>query len=125
MNAYTIMCVTVFFMTFVCELPAHIQLNFVWKLLNRKSARKYTFWFRSIMTEVTWTILTGTLNMEFWLHAHDNDRILWMFKTYVNYVYKVVFFRGYKNPCGGGVEYLHRDPASRKRRRNGTKQAAP
>jgi hypothetical protein len=27
--------------------------------------------------------------------------------------------RGYKedNPCGGGVEYLHRDLASRKRRR--------
>jgi hypothetical protein len=25
-------------------------------------------------------------------------------------------------PCGGGVEYLHRDPASRKRRRNGTKK---
>jgi hypothetical protein len=29
------------------------------------------------------------------------------------------------NPCGGGVEYLHRDPASRKRRQNGTKNAAP
>jgi hypothetical protein len=28
-------------------------------------------------------------------------------------------------PCGGGVEYLHRDPASRKSRRNGTKKAAP
>jgi hypothetical protein len=28
----------------------------------------------------------------------------------------------YKYPCGGGVEYLHRDPASRKRRRNGTKK---
>jgi hypothetical protein len=26
------------------------------------------------------------------------------------------------NPCGGGVEYFHRDPASRKRRRNGTKK---
>jgi hypothetical protein len=25
-------------------------------------------------------------------------------------------------PCGGGVEYLHRDPASRKRRRNGKSQ---
>jgi hypothetical protein len=25
-------------------------------------------------------------------------------------------------PCGGGVEYLHRDPANRKRRRNGTKK---
>jgi hypothetical protein len=25
------------------------------------------------------------------------------------------------NPCGGGVEYLHREPASRKRQRNGTK----
>jgi hypothetical protein len=30
----------------------------------------------------------------------------------------------YFNPCGGGVEYLHRDPASRKRRRNGTKKKA-
>jgi hypothetical protein len=27
-----------------------------------------------------------------------------------------------ENPCGGGVEYLHRDPASRKRRRNGAKK---
>jgi hypothetical protein len=27
-----------------------------------------------------------------------------------------------ENPCGGGVEYLHREPASRKRRRNGTKK---
>jgi hypothetical protein len=26
------------------------------------------------------------------------------------------------NSCGGGVEYLHRDPASRKRRRNGKSQ---
>jgi hypothetical protein len=26
------------------------------------------------------------------------------------------------NTCGGGVEYLHRDPASRKRRRNGAKK---
>jgi hypothetical protein len=26
------------------------------------------------------------------------------------------------NPCGGGVEYLHRDPASRKRRWNGAKK---
>jgi hypothetical protein len=26
------------------------------------------------------------------------------------------------NPCGGGVEYLHRDLESRKRRRNGTKK---
>jgi hypothetical protein len=33
--------------------------------------------------------------------------------------------RGVDNPCGGGVEYLHRDRASRKRRRNGTKKAAP
>jgi hypothetical protein len=32
----------------------------------------------------------------------------------------VVFF----NPCGGRVEYLHRDPASRKRRRNWTKKKA-
>jgi hypothetical protein len=27
-----------------------------------------------------------------------------------------------ENPCGGGAEYLHREPASRKRRRNGTKK---
>jgi hypothetical protein len=30
--------------------------------------------------------------------------------------------RWIRNPCGGGVEYLHRDPASRKRRRNGKSQ---
>jgi hypothetical protein len=29
---------------------------------------------------------------------------------------------GELNPCGGGVEYLHRDPTSRKRRRNGAKK---
>jgi hypothetical protein len=29
------------------------------------------------------------------------------------------------NPCGGGVEYLHCDPASCKRQRNGTKKAVP
>jgi hypothetical protein len=28
----------------------------------------------------------------------------------------------YQYPCGGGVEYLHRDPAGRKRQRNGTKK---
>jgi hypothetical protein len=28
------------------------------------------------------------------------------------------------NPCGGGVKYLHRDPESRKRRRNGAKKKA-
>jgi hypothetical protein len=28
----------------------------------------------------------------------------------------------HKYPCGGGVEYLHRDPASRKRRRKGKSQ---
>jgi hypothetical protein len=26
------------------------------------------------------------------------------------------------NPCEGGVEYLHHDPASHKRRRSGTKK---
>jgi hypothetical protein len=26
------------------------------------------------------------------------------------------------NPCGGGVEYLHRDPVSRRRRRKGKSQ---
>jgi hypothetical protein len=44
------------------------------------------------------------------------------------YVYIFVCISGYKfenfhlieaNPCGGGVEYLHRDPASRRRRRKG------
>jgi hypothetical protein len=28
-----------------------------------------------------------------------------------------------RHPCEGGVEYLHRDPANRKRRRNGTKKS--
>jgi hypothetical protein len=26
------------------------------------------------------------------------------------------------NPCGGGVEHLHREPASRKRRQKGLKK---
>jgi hypothetical protein len=29
---------------------------------------------------------------------------------------------GIYDPCGGGVEYLHRDPASRRRRRKGKSQ---
>jgi hypothetical protein len=37
----------------------------------------------------------------------------------------IIKIKTYFNPCGGGVEYLHRDPASRKRRRNGPKKAAP
>jgi hypothetical protein len=28
----------------------------------------------------------------------------------------------YTHPCGGGFEYLHRDPASRRRRRKGKSQ---
>jgi hypothetical protein len=28
----------------------------------------------------------------------------------------------FSNPCGGGVEYLHRDPASRRRWRKGKSQ---
>jgi hypothetical protein len=28
--------------------------------------------------------------------------------------------RGHNDPCGGGLEYLHRDPASRKKRRKGS-----
>jgi hypothetical protein len=31
--------------------------------------------------------------------------------------YRVILY-----PCGGEVKYLHRDPASRKRQRNGTKK---
>jgi hypothetical protein len=34
----------------------------------------------------------------------------------------LIVLLSYRYPCGGGVEYLHRDPASRKRRRNGTKK---
>jgi hypothetical protein len=32
------------------------------------------------------------------------------------------FSQGERNPCGGGIEYLHRDPASRRRRRKGKSQ---
>jgi hypothetical protein len=31
-------------------------------------------------------------------------------------------YRNMINLCGGGVKYLHRDPASRKRRWNGAKK---
>jgi hypothetical protein len=38
-------------------------------------------------------------------------------------IYKGNGLKEYKrNPCEGGVEYLHRDPASRKRRRKGKSQ---
>jgi hypothetical protein len=55
-------------------------------------------------------------------------------KNLCRYVYDLsldriqyVYFQGLityhpQNPCGGGVEYLHREPASRKRRRNWTKK---
>jgi hypothetical protein len=37
---------------------------------------------------------------------------------------RIVEFQGVemKNPCEGGVENLHRDPASRRRRRKGKSQ---
>jgi hypothetical protein len=37
---------------------------------------------------------------------------------YILFVFRVVL----TNPCGGGVEYLHRDLASRRRRRKGKSQ---
>jgi hypothetical protein len=38
--------------------------------------------------------------------------------------YKIKLIREWERfyPCGGGVEYLHRDPASRRRRRKGKSQ---
>jgi hypothetical protein len=33
-----------------------------------------------------------------------------------------VFIRIPTSPCGGGIEYLHGDPASRRRRRKGKSQ---
>jgi hypothetical protein len=38
---------------------------------------------------------------------------------HIKVYYQLVFYQ-----CGGGVKYLHCDPASRKRRRNGTKKKA-
>jgi hypothetical protein len=38
-------------------------------------------------------------------------------------VFSMVPPRGYiSSPCGGGIEYLHRDTASRRRRRKGKSQ---
>jgi hypothetical protein len=37
-------------------------------------------------------------------------------KLHILFVFHMVF----THPCGGGVEYLHRDPASRRRRRKGS-----
>jgi hypothetical protein len=39
---------------------------------------------------------------------------------YLRHIHIIVRHEDY--PCGGGVEYLHRDPASRRRRRNGKSQ---
>jgi hypothetical protein len=38
---------------------------------------------------------------------------------YVTFLYPMVCESTSHCPCGGGVEYLHRDPASRRRRRKG------
>jgi hypothetical protein len=43
--------------------------------------------------------------------------------NYLQNQQRMNYFLNYMiNPCGGGVEYLHCEPASRKRRRNGTKK---
>jgi hypothetical protein len=47
--------------------------------------------------------------------AFSNPMILFLLVHYVGGNWAI-------NPCGGGVEYLHREPASRKRRRNVTKK---
>jgi hypothetical protein len=41
---------------------------------------------------------------------------------YIAAITIIILFNILINPCGGGVEYLHRETASRKRRRNGTKK---
>jgi transposase len=44
-------------------------------------------------------------------------------KTVLTNIYMLISWRLVAiNPCGGGVEYLHRDPASRRRRRKGKSQ---
>jgi hypothetical protein len=69
------------------------------------------------------------LHMEIKLsHSQGNSEIQWSGDTALSkrIAWDVTIFAPILtiqiNPCGGGVEYLHRDPASRKRRRNGAKK---
>jgi hypothetical protein len=60
------------------------------------------------------TVLVGQKLWRKTIFPHQNDLI----------VFGISHFFGATvpfHPCGGGVEYLHHEPASRKRRRNGTK----
>jgi hypothetical protein len=49
---------------------------------------------------------------------------VWSVRKLCNYSYKYnrSNMPSCDSPCGGGVEYLHRDPASRRRRRKGKSQ---
>jgi hypothetical protein len=73
-----------------------------------------------------WTYLTfwETLKLGSCLVKQKTDATVWGIRTksviLPLYIHKRLSYN--LNPCGGGVEYLHRDPASRKRQRNGDKK---
>jgi hypothetical protein len=47
----------------------------------------------------------------------------WVITTPPKHLYKIcIKCSWFSSPCGGGIEYLHRDPASRRRRRKGKSQ---
>jgi hypothetical protein len=58
--------------------------------------------------------------LDLWYHFRASFRILLnlVHSVKLNMLWIIIT----SNPCGGGVEYLHRESASRKRRRNGTKK---
>jgi hypothetical protein len=54
-----------------------------------------------------------------WQRIHITITVLLDASFSVRYVSYKMRLTDWQTPCGGGVEYLHRDPASRRRRRKG------
>jgi hypothetical protein len=71
--------------------------------------------------------LINTSPWQQWRHATIAELFeavfsMWSVPRLYNEVQRHLGIARERNPCGGGVEYFHRDPASRKRRRNGKSQ---
>jgi hypothetical protein len=97
------------------EAPQNKHFSWIWQPASplrrwlRPVFRGHTVWHSveapTIMTEVFVVYLSTSLSISGWYFEIGLYRFL-----------------SYPIPCGGGVEYLHRDPASRRRRRKGKSQ---
>jgi hypothetical protein len=106
------------FSTFLCSPAVSLEQN------PTKKGKTRSIWLRSQDLHVI-------ISLEYSSPSHiesDCRHIKLSFclvVTYITVTYLLTYLLTHGNPCGGGVEYLHREPASCKRRRNGAKKAAP